>query len=190
MAGTYYNNKIFDKLDSVEQEMTGNEYDSCIFRNLDFSNCNFSRSEFVNCRFESCNLSLVKLTAVRIKNINFVDCKLVGVGFSQCDDFLFSASFIRSNLDYCYFINKNLKNTRFTECSIREANFAGADLSNIEFNNCDFSNTVFEKTILERTNFTSSFNYSINPEQNKLKKTKFSVDGLRGLLDKYDIIVE
>jgi uncharacterized protein YjbI with pentapeptide repeats len=125
-----------------------------------------------------------------MKNINFVDCKLMGVGFSLCDDFAFSASFIRCNLDYCYFINKNLKNTRFTDCSIRDANFAGADLSNIIFNRCDFTHTLFEKTVLEQTSFVSSFNYSINPEINKLKKTKFSVEGLRGLLDKYDIIIE
>ncbi|MEI6884575.1 MAG: hypothetical protein WCO02_08810 [Bacteroidota bacterium] len=38
--------------------------------------------------------------------------------------------------------------------------------------------------------FRSSFNYSIDPGMNRMKKAKFSLAGLVGLLDQYDIEVE
>jgi hypothetical protein len=36
----------------------------------------------------------------------------------------------------------------------------------------------------------TSFNYSINPELNRIKKAKFSMPAVVGLLDKYDIEIE
>jgi len=33
----------------------------------------------------------------------------------------------------------------------------------------------------------TAFNYSLNPELNKIKKAKFSLPAVVGLLDKYDI---
>jgi len=47
--------------------------------------------------------------------------------------------------------------------------------------------TVFENTILEKVDFSTSFNYSIDPEMNKIKKAKFSLPEVIGLLNKYDI---
>jgi hypothetical protein len=40
---------------------------------------------------------------------------------------------------------------------------------------------------MEKADFRSAFNYSINPEINRIKKAKFSLTGLQGLLGKYDI---
>jgi hypothetical protein len=36
----------------------------------------------------------------------------------------------------------------------------------------------------------TSYNYSINPEVNRIKKAKFSTTGIAGLLHKYDIEIE
>jgi len=44
--------------------------------------------------------------------------------------------------------------------------------------------------LLEKVNFLTSYNYSIDPENNRLKKAKFSMNGLAGLLGKYDIEIE
>jgi len=46
---------------------------------------------------------------------------------------------------------------------------------------------MFESTNLEKADFRSSFHYSINPEINKIKKAKFSLPAVIGLLDKYQI---
>ena len=38
--------------------------------------------------------------------------------------------------------------------------------------------------------FKTSYNYSIDPEVNSIKKAKFSLEGISGLLYKYDIVIE
>jgi hypothetical protein len=58
------------------------------------------------------------------------------------------------------------------------------------FAECDLSRAVFQAGILEKTDFRSAFNYTIDPELNKLKKAKFSRSGLAGLLEKYNIDIE
>ena len=63
------------------------------------------------------------------------------------------------------------------------------DLSQAIFENCDLAGTLFENTILEKTDFRTAYNYSIDPELNKIKKAKFSLPGVLGLLSKYDIEV-
>jgi hypothetical protein len=50
--------------------------------------------------------------------------------------------------------------------------------------------TVFYRTVLKEVNFTSAFNFTIDPVQNNIKKAIFSQAGLAGLLDKYEIVVE
>jgi hypothetical protein len=48
----------------------------------------------------------------------------------------------------------------------------------------------FEQTTLEKSDFRTSYNYSINPELNRIKKAKFSLNAIAGLLTKYDIVIE
>lgn len=48
---------------------------------------------------------------------------------------------------------------------------------------------VFENTNLEKADFTTSYNYDIDPEKNRMKKAKFLQNGLHGLLLKYDLVV-
>ena len=56
--------------------------------------------------------------------------------------------------------------------------------------NCDLQLTLFMNTKLEGVNFRTSFNYSIDPELNRIKKAKFSLHSIAGLLDKNDIEIE
>jgi uncharacterized protein YjbI with pentapeptide repeats len=73
---------------------------------------------------------------------------------------------------------------------VREADFSSADLTASGFLNCDLSRSVFHQSILEKVDFRSANNYSVDPELNRIKKAKFSLPGVSGLLDKYQIIIE
>jgi len=70
---------------------------------------------------------------------------------------------------------------------MQEANFEESDLTGSIFADCDLTRTLFSNTILYETDFTSAYNFSIDPEKNKMKKAKFSVMGLQGLLEKYSL---
>ena len=82
-----------------------------------------------------------------------------------------------------------MKQTTFANCNLHESDFTQADFSNSLFENCDFLDATFFETILEKADFSTSYNYRIHPVENKIKKAKFSHNGLAGLLLNYDIVV-
>lgn len=172
------------------QKLMQTEFNTCTFRNCDFSNADLSESDLVNCRFENCNFAMAKLTGAGIKEVHFFACKLVGLNFDSCSDFLFSVSFQQCTLDYASFFSKKMKKTKFTDCSLKDVDFSEVDLSMAYFGNCDLQNAVFQRTNLEKADLRTAANYSIDPEMNRINKAKFSYSGLPGLLEKYKIEIE
>ena len=83
-----------------------------------------------------------------------------------------------------------VKKVKFKNCSLQEVDFIESDLSNSIFDNCDLALAIFKNTLLEKADFRTAYNYSIDPEINRIKKAKFSRAGLVGLLDSYDIEIE
>jgi fluoroquinolone resistance protein len=51
-------------------------------------------------------------------------------------------------------------------------------------------NSVFSRTVLKEADLTAASNYIIDPESNNIRKAKFSISGVSGLLNKYDISIE
>ena len=82
-----------------------------------------------------------------------------------------------------------LKATVFERCKLQEVDFGEADLTSAVFDICDLARAVFENTVLEKVDFLTACNFSIDPQINRIKKAKFSMIGLVGLLDKYGIEV-
>jgi len=68
--------------------------------------------------------------------------------------------------------------------------FSECDLTGAIFDECDLSRATFDRTTLVKVNFRTSYNFSIDPEINLLKKAKFSLTNISGLLDKYDIEID
>ena len=119
--------------------------------------------------------------------MTFKDCKLLGIAFDACDDFLFQVYFENSVLDFASFANKKMPKTKFIQCSLRETSFIGTKLKQSSFEKCDLSRAIFNNTDLTECNFTTATNYQIDPQFNLLKKARFSLHGIPGLLEKYDI---
>ena len=87
-------------------------------------------------------------------------------------------------------MKKKNRKAKFINCSLKGTDFSEADLTSVIFEKCDLSTAVFMRSTLSGANFVSSYNFTIDPEKNLLRKAKFSVDGLAGLLENYGIIVE
>jgi uncharacterized protein YjbI with pentapeptide repeats len=134
-------------------------------------------------------MSNVNLNNASLKNVTFKDCKLLGVNFSECKDFLFYIKLDNCNADYCSFANKKMSKTCFYHCSLKDTNFTNTILNNSLFEHCNLANALFNKTNLKEANMETAFNFIIDPELNEIKKCKFSINGLLGLLAKYDIVV-
>jgi len=184
-----FEDQKFEKADYRFKPLAKGDYDACIFSNCDFSDSDLSGISFTDCEFISCNLSMVRLNKTALKDVKFRDCKCLGLHFENCNDFLFSVSFENCILNLSCFYRLDLKKTIFKNSSLQETDFSDCDLSSSLFDNCDLNGAVFSNTNLEKADFRSSVHFSIDPEKNKLKKAKFSLAGLPGLLDKYKIEV-
>jgi fluoroquinolone resistance protein len=190
MERKYIEDQKFEKINFAETVLVTGEYENCEFTNCNFSNINLSGISFAECEFTGCNLSTAKLGKTAFKDVKFIDCKLTGLHFHDCNEFLFEVNFDNCQLQLSSFYKLKLKTTFFKNSVLHEVDFSEADLTASVFDRCDLDRAVFDNTILEKADFRTSFNYSINPERNRMKKSKFSAAGIAGLLDKYDIEVE
>lgn len=189
MQKNYFEDKNYDKLDFTTTLLQSGEYENCTFNNCNFSSSNLSNFVFSECNFIACNLSSAKITKTSFKNTSFKDCKLLGLHFETCNEFLFAVNFDKCNLNLSSFYKVKLKNTTFKNCTLHETDFTEAEASSLVFLNCDFLRAIFHNTNIEKSNFCSSYNYAINPEINKVKKAKFSLNGVIGLLEHLDITI-
>jgi len=183
-------NTGFEKQNYSQIALAKGEYDNCTFVNCIFSNSDLSNVSFTECEFQDCDLSNVNLKYTVFNDVTFSKCKLLGLLFNNCSDFLFSVEFNESNLNLASFYQMKMKGTKFNSCMLQHVDFTETDLTNSIFNNCDFKNAIFERSIVEKSDFRSSFNYVIDPEMNKIKKAKFSMPEVLGLLRKYNIEVK
>lgn len=190
MERIYVQDKIYNKEDVQEKKLALADYENCTFTNCDLGNTDLSKRVFLDCEFISCNLSSAKLHKTAFKTVKFNDCKLLGLHFEDCDDFLFEVQFENCQLNLSSFYKMKIRKIRFQNCNLSEVDFIETDLTNAVLDNCDLGETRFENTILESADLRTSFGYSIDPELNKIKKAKFSIHGIAGLLDKYNIEIE
>ncbi|TXF89413.1 pentapeptide repeat-containing protein [Neolewinella aurantiaca] len=180
-----FEDKVFDKA----SEILPGDYDNCTFVNCQLAGGDLRERLFTDCTFRDCDLTNARLHESAMKTVSFEGCKLLGVHFDDCRDFLFKVNFSRCNLEFVTFREWKLKGTEFKDCVLRETDFTGADLQEASFDDCDLERAIFERTDLRKADFRSARNYRFSPEENRIKGTRFSVEGLPGLLAEYGIIV-
>lgn len=177
----------FEKNDFTSNPLPKGEYENCQFVGCNFSEANLSDYKFIECTFKECNLSLAKLNKTSFRDAVFMNCKMLGLRWDACNTLGLSFTMEDCQLNHSSFFKLNLKKTVFKNCQIQEVDFAEADLTQAVWENCDLLNAAFGRTVLEKADFRTSYNFRIDPENNRLKKAKFSIEGVRGLLDKYDL---
>ena len=187
MEKIYINDKRFEKIDFNPSNLSIGEYENCVFFQCDFSASSFSQIEFISCEFEECNLSNVALKKTSLKDVRFKNCKMLGLHFEDCNPFLFKISIDSCMLNLSAFYQSKLKNTQFKKSSLHEVDFTEAVLTQSNFSDCDLLHANFDRTNLEKSDFRTSYNYTFDPDKNNIKKAKFSIPEVIGLLNKYDI---
>lgn len=181
MTGFYQ--EVFEKAETV---LPGS-YEECVFRNCDLSGQHLNGFTFENCEFYSCNLSNAQVRNSSFQQVDFIDCKLLGIQFHMAVPFSFEVYFSGSQLDFSSFYRCSLKNSKFVKCNLTGVDFTEANLQGVVLEECDLKNAVFQNSNLEKTDFRTSFNFIIHPEHNKMKKAKFAMNGVQGLLSSYGI---
>ena len=184
-----YYNQIFDHPDKLPAVWIDQSFEKCTFKKLDLPSFPLSGSHFVDCRFEGCNLTRIELKNTKLYDVRFFNCQLPHVDFGSCNPFGFHVDFQECQLDYAAFVGCKLKKALFVDCSMRETHFIKCDLSGTVFRHCNLELAKFEGVTLTQVDFSSSYNLAIDPEDNKVKRAKFSLHNLPGLLTKYDLVI-
>ncbi len=186
----YTEDQIFENVNYTKNKLIKGEYENCSFINCIFSNIDISEITFINCEFKNCDLCGVKIVNTAFREVNFYQCKMLGVNFDECNQLLLSISFTDCQLNLSSFYKLKLKNTNFKNCNLSEIDFTDTDLTNSVFDNCDLSDITFDHTVLEMADLTTSYNFNLDPENNRITRAKFSSTNVLGLLTKYNIEIE
>lgn len=182
--------ETFDAAAITTSPLLRDEYEECTFRGCDLSGKDLSGFRFIDCTFEHCNLSNAHLAKTVLSNATFSECKLLGLHFADCSPFGITLSFTACKLEHASFYNLKIPGTTFHGCDLHEADLSGADLSSTVFSDCDLTGAIFDGTNIEKADLRTAHNYIIDPENNRIKRAKFSVPAVAGLLSKYNIEID
>ncbi|WP_321519920.1 pentapeptide repeat-containing protein [uncultured Bacteroides sp.] len=190
MENQIIEDKVFKGTNYLEEPLLKIEYENCSFINCQFINADLSNITFIDCLFDKCDLSMANIKSTAFRDVRFLNSKMVGLNFEECNSFLISFSFEECVLSLASFFKLKIKDTQFKNCNLQEVDFTETTLSNSVFDNCDLTRAIFARTNLEKVDFRTSYNYSIDPEVNRINNAKFSRIGVLGLLDRYNIDIE
>jgi len=190
MSLNYVQDKNFKSIDFNITPSQPSEFDNCTFNNCIFTGVNLSDFIYEECVFEDCDFSNAKITNTAFKSVEFNNCKLIGLQFDECNPFLLSFRFKACQLNLSAFFKLKIKGTFFKDCLLHEVDFTETELSSSAFNNCDLSGALFSNTNLEKTDFRTAYNFTIDPETNRIKQARFARENLSGLLLRYNIKIE
>lgn len=171
----------------AESGFTTGHYDGCTFERCDYTETSLGDCVFVDCRFKSCNLSGIQVLNTAFREVRFEECKALGVQWTDTKPMLLAMIFVGCQLDLGNFVGCPLTKSSFKSCTLFEADFAEADLSGVALSKCDLAGAQFEHTNLTEADLSSTTNYRIDPEQNRIEGAHVSWPEAMGLLHTYGL---
>ena len=190
MSPQFIDDQVFNQIDFTQKVLKEGTYENCQFDNCHFTSLRLTMVNFIDCQFLNCDLSNATLTEIGLQNAQFSNCKLMGLRFDACKPFLFSTNFQNCRLDFSSFYQMDLRKSSFRDCSLKGVDFASSDLRKVAFESCPLLDANFEQTNLVEADFRTALHFTIEPTENQIDKAKFSMDGLTGLLRKYNLTIQ
>jgi len=170
----------------LDLDFRGGEIFEKVFRDCTFTNVIFAEARLRECRFEDCVVGLSDWTMAKVygtamRGVKFEGSKLMGIDWSDGHRSL-DATFKECVLDYCSFVQIDLRKSAFKDCRMLEVNFTEANLSESDFSGSNLDRCHFHKTNLSRANLGGATNVRLNPTENKMKGATISLDAAIGVV--------
>lgn len=189
LAGSEQVEETYNESDWSGNTIEGVTFDECVFIGGTFTKALFEDCRFLQCEFRGCDFSVAKFPGTRFRDVRFVSCKLSGVDFLKASPGPI-AIFDECRLDYAGFSSMDLRGTQFLRCTALETDFAEARMEGVDCAGTDFAGARFSNTDLRGANFLEARNYSIDPQNNKVKKAIFDLPEAINLLRSIGVIIE
>ncbi|MBC7552604.1 MAG: pentapeptide repeat-containing protein [Taibaiella sp.] len=103
---------------------------------------------------------MAQLVKTAFKEVKFVDCKILGLRFDDCNGFGMSSGIDNCTLNHSSFYQVKLKKNIFKNTQLHEVDFTLCDITGSVFEHCDFTGATFDNTVIEKVDFRTSINYS------------------------------
>lgn len=162
--------------------LDGLSFEDCSFTSCKFENVPIRASIFTGCSFSKCSFLLTKVDDTTFNDVLFKDCRLMGVNFTTCNDFLLNFEFADSILDNVFISEKKLQKIKIRGCTLKDCDFMRVDFRSADFEKTVFNKVNFSECNLEKADFRKAENYSINPESNRIKNARFSLPEAQSFL--------
>lgn len=188
-----YHDRRFRNLTPGGTRLTGSEFHDCWFEACDFAESVFQGCRFVGCTFKECDLSLLQVPGSAFSATRFVDCRVIGVDWTQADWSGVSLGqpigFERCAIRHSTFIGLSLPGIQIRACVAADVDFREADLSRADFSDSDLTDSLFVNTNLSEADLSTAHNYQIAPHKNVIKGARFSLPEAMSLLFNMDIVL-
>ena len=193
-AETEFEGETFRGVAWADGDLARRSFDGCTFLRCNLARANLRGTRFTDCTFKECDLSVATVNDCSFQEARFEDCKLVGVNWIDAHwprrGGLNSLTFLRCILSHSTFAGLSLKRMTLKDCTAIDVVFSDADLTETDCTGTDFSESRFFHTNLTKADFRGATGYSIAPDQNTLRKTRFSLPEAISLLHSLDIVLE
>lgn len=192
---------VFDSSDYTDVSFKNNALNKSLIEKVEFFNCNFKNCQFKEskwfsctfkeCTFQHCDFHLAKFPRSTFLSVNFNDCQLVGINWTDSElqrkSFLKTVEYHNCVLNYSTFTGSHLQKITMKNCIVQNVDFTEADLSASCCIGSDFLSSRFEATNLTGADFRGAKNYSIPLLRNKITKARFSLPEALSLLSTLDL---
>lgn len=186
---TDLDDESFEDVDLSGAELRDRSFRDCRFIRVRLAEAVLAGSTFEDCEFEDCDLTMARVADAAFRDVAFLRCKLMGIDWTDVRGFAFTVSFEECNLSHATFSNRKMPETVFRECRAHETSFAGVDLTKAVFTGTDLRGARFIDTVLVEADLSEALHYDVSPQQNKLRKTKFSQAAALALARELGVIV-
>jgi len=169
------------------------------FLNCTFEECSYKETEFISCRFvdcyfHNCDLSMIRVEDSRFSDIHIRYSKVIGVNWALANWSTGllegSLSFLNCALNYSTFLGVPLPGVKIIDCVATDVDFRECNLTKADFTGTDLSESLFHRTDLTEANLRDAYNYQIDPRNNIVTRTRFSLPEAMSLLYSMDINLE
>ena len=171
--------------------LVSSQFTDCTFVNCTFVEAVLLDCRFSNCTFKDCDMSLLQMPGTIYSGTHFVDSKLLGINWTQGNwgNNLLNKPLVfdRCVLNHSTFIGLTFQKIKIKDSIASDVDFREADLREADFGGTDLSESLFSQTDLTKADLSRARNYSISPEENTLKRARFSLPEAMSLLYKLDI---
>ena len=178
---------------SPGEVLDGLELEACRFEGNVLEGAVLRGCTFTDCVFTGCNVNRVDLDGTRFVDCRFVDSTALAVTWTRAAPAVLSSrpwDFERCRLDLASFQEAAMAGSRLVDCSLREADFGGADAQRVDFAGSDLSAAVFVGTDLRGASLIGATGYGFDPSQNRVRGLRVGATATTGLLTAMGLVVE